>query len=64
MFLSMKYGVKDKGIEELCEEDKLKYEKAKVFTGEEVKLEVTRDPVIVCKKGEEIILDEDELNLS
>ena len=41
----------------------MKYGKAKVFTGEDIKPVQMRDPVIVCKQDEEIKLNEDEMNV-
>ena len=55
--------MRDCGLSDLSEEDQKKYEGAKVFSGEEMRPMEMSDPVIVCRLGEEIILDEDEMSL-
>ena len=55
-YLCEKYDVKKSGEDLLCEEDMMRYGKAKVFTGEDIKPVQMRDPVIVCKKDEMIEL--------
>ena len=62
-FLKRKYGMRECGLNDLCEEDRVKYKDVKVFSGEEIQPEKMRDPIIVCRQGEEIQLNEDELSV-
>ena len=63
--LKAKFGMRDCGLDELCEEDQVKYEDARVFSGEDGMLrpQKLRDPVVVRREGEEFELNEDELSV-
>ena len=61
--LRSKYGVRNNGLYELSIEDQLKYGDAKVFTGDEMRPQKLSEPVVVCREGEEISLNEDEMSL-
>ena len=62
-YLKNKYGMRGGGLSDLCEDDQKKYEGAKVYSGEEMRPQRMSDPVIVCRQGEDISLNEDELSV-
>ena len=63
-FLVKKYGKKPAILQDLVEEDRLKYGSAKVFSEEYVVEEMIREePIIVCMEGEEILISENEAAL-
>ena len=62
-FLINKYGMRDTGTSMLCEEDWQTYRGARVFKDEDIKPEKMRDPVIVCREGENIVLSDEEMSI-
>ena len=62
-YLSEKYGMKDNMLYELSMDDQKKYENAKVYSSDDLRPQKLRDPVIVCRQGEEVLLNDDEMSV-